>query len=461
MGARGQAVKKELLELWRLALPITVAQAGQSLMGAVDTAVAGRAGAEVLGAVGLANALFFATASFGMGMMMGIDPLISQAVGAGDPARARRVLWQGVWLAVATSVPLTLLLWLAPAVLPLLGIPQAVAAETEAYLLWRAPSMLPLLLYMTTRAYLQAVHVTAPLAWAVVAANVFNVPADILLLFGGGVLPAWAGPLRALPAMGAAGLALASTLGTLLQLAVLSRAVSRVAAPRVPRAPSRADVAVAARVGAPIGAHMLAEVGVFALAGLLAGRLGEASIAAHQVALTYGSLTFNVALGIGNAASVRVGWAVGARAPERARLAGWVAFGAGTAFMSLAGLVFLLFPGPLARLMAPDAPEVFALVVPLFVVCAAFQVSDGLQGVGAGVLRGAGETRFTFLANMVGHYALGLPVALLLGLHWGLGVRGIWWGLCLGLSAVALALVLRFRVLPLRPLEEHPPPAPT
>ncbi|MCI0573417.1 MAG: MATE family efflux transporter [Myxococcaceae bacterium] len=457
MQTRAERVRGEFGALVRLAVPIIIAQAGQSLLGVVDTAVAGRAGPVVLGAVGLANALFFATASFGMGMMMGVDPLVSQAVGAGDTARARRMLWQGVWLAVGTSALLGAVLLAIPGVLPLIGIGPEVSREATAYLLWRTPSMLPLLLYMVARAYLQASGRTRPLAWAVISANVFHMGAAVLLLFGGAGLPAWMGPLRWVPAMGAPGLALSTTLSVVLELAVLVWTIRRMPAPQVSRRPSSADVRTAMRVGAPIGAHMLAEVGVFALAGLLAGRLGEASIAAHQIAITYGSLTFNVALGIGHAGSVRVGWAVGARDAARARLSGWVAFASGVAVMSLSALVFFLAPGVLGQLMT-DAPDVLAVVTPLLVVCAAFQVSDGLQGVGAGVLRGAGETHFTFLANMVGHYGVGLPVALLLGLHLGWGVIGIWWGLCLGLSAVALALVLRFRkvsLAPLRPLEEQ------
>jgi MATE family multidrug resistance protein len=203
---------------------------------------------------------------------------------------------------------------------------------------------------------------------------------------------------------------------------------------------------------------MAAEVGVFALAGLLAGRLGPVPLAAHQIALTYGSFTFNAAVGIGNAGSVRVGWAVGARDPARARRSGLAAFGTGAAFMSLGAIAFLLFARPLARLMT-DQPEVVAAAAPLLAVAALFEVSDGVQGVGAGVLRGAGDTRFTFVANMVGHYLVGLPVAILLGMVLGGGVVGLWWGLCAGLTAVAVALVLRFWRLSRRaiaPVEARP-----
>jgi MATE family multidrug resistance protein len=169
-------------------------------------------------------------------------------------------------------------------------------------------------------------------------------------------------------------------------------------------------------------------------------------MAAHQVAIALASFSFNAAVGIGNAGSVRVGWAVGSRDTPAARRAGLVAFGTGAALMSTWGLAFLLFPGVFARLMSSD-PAVVAATTPLLRVAGIFQVSDGIQAVGAGVLRGAGDTRFTLWANLVGHWALGMPAALGLGLALGWGVTGLWWGLLIGLSAVALALFARFRLV--------------
>src|SRR5262249_50461660 len=175
----------------------------------------------------------------------------------------------------------------------------------------------------------------------------------------------------------------------------------------------------------------------------LAGRLGARSMAAHQVAIALASFTFCFAVGVGQAGSVRVGWAVGARDTPAARRSGLIAFGGGILIMSIAALCFWLIPGPMARLLT-DQDEVISLTIPLLAVWAVFRRSDGIQGVGAGVLRGAGATRFTFLANVVGHYAVGLPIAVILGLWLGQGVIGLWWGLCAGLTAVAIALLTRF-----------------
>lgn len=440
------AIRAEASALVRLAVPLAIAQGGQALMGVVDTAIVGRAGALALAGVGLGNVLYLAVAIFGMGVMHGIDPLVSQALGAGEPARARRLLWQGNWLALALAAALAVPFAVVPSLLVPLGIAPAVADAAGRYLLWRLPGLPFLLLYISARAYLQAHGTTRPMVIAIVAANLLNVPADLLLVFGGASLPAWAGPLRLVPALGAPGAALATSLCTAGQAAILALAVRGVRLPagaRVDRRPSARDGRAALAVGLPIGLHMGAEVGIFALVGFLAGRLGAIPVAAHQLAISIASLTFTVAVGFGEAGSVRVGRAVGGRDRVGARRSGLVALGCGAAFMTLSGVVFLLFPGAIARLMTDD-PVVAATALPLLRIAAIFQISDGVQAVGAGVLRGAGETRFTFAANVVGHWGLGFPAAIVLGFTAGLGVTGLWWGFVLGLTAVAASLLVRF-----------------
>jgi MATE family multidrug resistance protein len=424
-------------------VPLAVAQGGQSLMGIVDTAVVGRAGPLALAGVGLGNALFMALSVFGMGVMHGLDPLVSQALGAGDAKRARQLLWQGNWLAVALAAALALPFLVAPPLLRPLGIDAAVADEAGRYLLGRLPGLPFFFLYLSGRAYLQAIGATRPMVVAIVVANALNVPAVVLLVFGGGALPALAGPLRAVPAMGAAGAAIATSACTAVQLGVLALAVRRVPAGELSRAPVARDLRTAARVGLPIGLHMGAEVLSFALAGFVAGRLGALPLASHQLALSVVTLTFTVAVGFGNAGSVRVGWAVGARDRTSARRAGLVALGSGAAFMATTGVLLAAFPAAIARALTDD-PALVQAAVPLLRLAALFQISDGVQAVGAGVLRGAGETRFTFAANLVGHWALGVPAAVLLAFGAGLGVVGLWWGFVVGLTAVAASLLGRF-----------------
>lgn len=437
--------REELRELWKLALPIAIAQAGQSLMGFVDTAVVSRAGTHALAAVGLSTAVFFALSSFAIGLMMGVDPLVSQAFGARNATRARALLWQGSYLAILVGLVLAMPLMVVPRLLPHFGVEFAELPEVRDYLTWRALSLPLLLLFVTSRAYLQATGRPRALVVSTVLANLFNLGANIVFVFGGERLPAFLGPLRQVPALGVKGSALATLMACVVQWAIVAWAVrlTPIHGDKPSLRPVRADMLQALRVGVPIGLHIAAEVGVFSLAGVLARWLGPESMSAHQIAISFGSVSFAMALGIGNAGSVRVGWAVGARNTPLARRSGMTAFASGAGFMAVSALMYALLPRQLAALMGTPA-EVLPLVVPLMMVCAVFQISDGIQGVGAGVLRGAGETRFTFYANVVGHYLVGLPVALVLGFGLKLGVVGIWWGLCAGLTAVALALFWRF-----------------
>jgi MATE family multidrug resistance protein len=205
------------------------------------------------------------------------------------------------------------------------------------------------------------------------------------------------------------------------------------------------------RLGAPIGLQMLAEVGVFTIASIVMGRIGRTSLAAHQVALQLAGTTFMVPLGIGSAASVRVGQAIGRGDVPGTRRAGLVAIGTGAAFMLLCALLFVVAGEPLVRAFAKDAPVVRA-AVPLVAIAAFFQLSDGVQAVASGALRGAGDTRWPLVSNLVGHYAIGLPTSLALAFGLGWGAQGLWWGLSAGLTGVAVALLARFVVLTRRPV---------
>lgn len=417
-------------------------------MGLVDVAVLGRLGARELAGAGLANAVFFAFSVIGMGMVFGIDPLISQAVGAGDRLRARRIMWQGVWLALLIAAVLTVCLLAGAAALPLIGSRPELVSPARTYLLIRTLSIVPFLLFFVVRAYLQAHGITRPMVLSMIAANIVNVIADILLVFGGSVLPLWMGPVREwIPALGVAGAAIATVVCSIIQLLIVVAAVRAVPVPEtVDHRFSAREVARAASLGWPVALQMGAEVGIFALVALLASRLSTLDLAAHQLVIGLASFTFTVALGVAAAGSVRVGIGIGAGDGMATRFAGHVAFLAGFAFMGISALCFAFVPRPLIRLVT-DQVDVIGAALPLMLVAAVFQVSDGVQAVGAGVLRGAGDTKYAFGANIIGHWVVGLPVALFLGFRMNLGITGLWWGLCCGLTVVAILLFIRFEKL--------------
>lgn len=437
--------RRELRQLFVLALPLAAAQAGTQLMNVVDVAILGRVGARELGGAGLASAVFFAVAIAGIGMTYGIDPMISQALGAGDAVRARRLLWQGVWLALIVSAALTVPLLFAPKLLPLLRVKPDLIEPATAFLIVRTTGLAPMLLFYVVRGYLQALHITRPMVISMLVCNVVNFFGDLLFVFGGEGLPAWTGPMRAIPAFGAAGAAMVTVIATWIQLAIVAAAVRRVRV-EASRRWNAADMMQAMRVGLPIAIQLGAEIGVFAFVGMLAGRLGTFDLAAHQLVLGLASFTYTAALGVAAAGSVRVGLAVGARDRHGTRAAGFAAFTGGMLVMSCGALAFALFPRALARLLT-NQPGVIATAIPLFLVAAVFQLSDGIQAVGSGVLRGAGDTRFSFFANIVSHWLIGLPIALYLGFRREMGIVGLWWGLCVGLTLVAALLFVRFNRL--------------
>lgn len=431
----------ELGELLRLAAPLALAFGGNQLLSFVDTAMVGRLGATELAGVALGSGLFFAVSVLGVGAVLGMDPLVSQAIGAGEGARARAVVRAGMRLAAVVGLVLALLVGLTPPRLGLAGVEPGAQREAMALVLGRIPGLVPFLWVTAIRSYLQAVGMTRPILVAVVVANVANVVANGLLIFGDRALETVGLPAVGLPALGVLGAGLGSSVATIAQLAVTWWALGKATAP------GDGDTAVTARdvlrIGWPIGLTLLAEVGAFAGAGVLAGRIGPEAAAGHQVAITIASMSFCVSMGIASATTVRVGRAVGRGDAEGARRAGFAGIAASLAYMMACAVVLAVFAGPIARVLS-DRPEVLAAAVPLVQIAAFFQLSDGLQVTGAGALRGIGDTRFIQWANLFGHYLVGLPLAVWLAFHGGLAERGLWWGLSAGLTAVAVPLVWRF-----------------
>ncbi|MCZ7685465.1 MAG: MATE family efflux transporter [Sandaracinaceae bacterium] len=204
-------------------------------------------------------------------------------------------------------------------------------------------------------------------------------------------------------------------------------------------------------LGTPIGLTLFAEVASFAIVAVLMGNLGTRALSSHNVAIMLISTTFQLALALGAAGAVRVGHAVGREDVAGARRAGFTAIGAGALGMMAGAVAFLAAPRLLARILT-DEPAVIEAAVPLLAVAAAFQISDGVQAVAAGALRGAGDTLVPLLANLAGHYAIGIPVGAALAFGAGWGAVGLWWGLSAGLTAVALLLFVRFALLSRRPI---------
>jgi MATE family multidrug resistance protein len=430
--------RAEIRELLRLAAPVALAQVGMMSLGVVDTLMVGRVSSTDLAGVALGNVYFFAAAVFGMGTLFALDPVISQAVGAADDDGIARGLQRGVLMAVLLSGLALLLMLPAEAVLRALRQPTDVIPIAARYTWACMPGVLPFYLYVVQRQTLQAMGLLRAVLWAMFVANVGNVFFNWLFVFGG----------LGMPAMGGVGAGWASSLSrALMAVAILGFAWPRLHPyiwPVRPGTFARAPILRMFRVGAPAGIQFQLEFGAFGAAGILMGWVGTVAVAGHQIALNLASLTFMLPVGIAQAASVLVGRAVGAEDPGAARRAAGAGLLLSAGVMTGTAALFLTIPEGLARLYTPDQTVVL-LTAGLLPIAGLFQVSDGIQVVSAAVLRGVGDTRIPMLVNLLGFWAIGLPVGAWLCFSRGLGAQGVWWGLALGLTAVALLLARRVR----------------
>jgi MATE family multidrug resistance protein len=425
----------ELLPLLRIAGPVILAELGWMSMGIVDTIMVGPLGPAAIGAAGMGSSVFTAIAIFGMGLMLGLDTYVSQSYGAGDASACRRWLHTGVWLAILVAPLVMGLAWALWLTLDWWGLHPEIRPLVGSYLRVISFGAPPLLLYAACRRYLQGMHVVRPIMFALISANLVNAGANWVLIYGH----------LGMPALGVEGAAWATTVARIYMAAFLYIAIQRehrrrVDHPHVPWSPDMQRLRHLVRLGFPAASQVALEVGVFAAATALAGRLEPVSSGSHQIALNIASLAFMVPLGLASSSAVRVGHAVGAGDPRRAVRAGWTALATGGVLMAIIGVVLFVWPATLIAAFTTDR-RIVEIGVGLLAIAAAFQLFDGTQAVATGVLRGIGETRMPMIVNGIGHWVLGLPVGYALCFRFAWGVFGLWVGLSIGLVITAVVLV--------------------
>jgi MATE family multidrug resistance protein len=430
------ALRAELAPMLRVAVPVVLAELGWMSMGVVDTMMVGPLGPSAIAAAGIGTSLHTAFAIFGMGLLLGLDTLVSQAYGARRIDVCHRWLFHGVLLALLLTPPLLIVCGTLYFAIPSLGFHPEVAPRLRHYfgvILWSSPL---LLLYAAFRRYLQGVHHVTPIMIALVTANLVNAGANWAFIYGH----------LGFPAMGVSGSAWATVLARFYMAVLLFIAIIRTDHwRRRPRGDDTwtFDPAWLRRLtalGFPAASTVALEVGVFAAATALAGGLAPVAAASHQIALNIAALAFMVPLGLASAGAVRVGHAIGAGRPDRAAAAGWTAILLGVAFMVLAAISFLAVPRVLIGLFTKEE-AVLVLGSSLLLVAAVFQLFDGLQGVATGVLRGLGDTRTPMVTNLAAHWLFGLPVGYTLCFVIGYGVIGLWIGLSTGLILAGSVLL--------------------
>lgn len=454
----------------RLAWPLILANVAQTLMTTTDVMMLGRLGPRALAASALAVNLQFALVIFAMGVMIATAPMMARELGRNrfSVRETRRTLRQGLWSALLLSAPIWLVLWNARPVLLALGQDPQLAADAGLYLHALQWSVLPFLGCIVMRSFTAALDRPQ---WALaigLSGVALNVMLNWLLIFGH-----WG-----VPALGLVGSGIATSLAVTLMFAGFAALVSldrRFRRYRLFGRFWRADwprFLALWRLGLPIGATMAFEITLFNAAVFVMGRIGEAELAAHTIAIQIASLTFMAPLGLGQASTVRVGRADGAGDALGVTRAGWVGFGLAMAFMALTAALMLLAPRMLISAFidvdaAQDAPVV-ALAVAYLAMAGLFQFFDGAQALGASLLRGLHDARMPMIYAAIGYWGVGFPTALLLAFDTPLSGLGVWIGLALGLAVVSTLMMRRWswrRALGLgtargsRDAPDRPPPA--
>jgi MATE family multidrug resistance protein len=440
-----QAWTEELRASLSLAWPLILANLTQQVIQATDVLLMGRLGATQLAAATLALNLTFTFNLLMLGLITASSPMMATALGQRSNAvrDVRRTFRAGLWLLAFMLPPYWLVLWHIGPIMRAFGESAELATQGQSFLRAYMWCTAPWLVFQLLRNFVAALERPRIILWLSLAGIGLNALLSWSLIFGH----------FGLPALGLPGGGLGSTLTWLIMCAALVLVVAterrfrrfhllgnwwRFDAQR-----TRAMI----RLGWPIGVTMALEMGVFALAAYFMGWIGAPAVAAHAVALQLAALTFMVPLGLGQAATVRVGLALGRGDEAGIARAGWTAWLMGVGFMGAMALAMWSAPHRLVTLFLTDVPEnamVIALAVTFVKVAAAFQLVDGAQVIGAGMLRGLHDTRWPLLFALVGYWVVGLGIGAWLAFAADWKGVGIWIGLASGLASVAVLMLARW-----------------
>lgn len=442
--------RDEAVAMARLAGPIVLTQLGWVAMLTTDAAMIGQLGKVPLAGATLVLMTYFALYVFAFGVVMATATLASQAYGARRPRLVRRVIRQGLWATILIVAPGIALMAYTPEILTLLRQPPEAVALAGEYIDTLKWSLAPGIAFIVLRNFVSALNRPAFAMWVMLAGVPVNAALDYALIFGH----------FGLPRMELFGAGLATTSVSLFLFAILL-AVSLFVRPfrryNILGRFWRPDWDAFRRIfklGLPIAGIMLLEAGFFIAAVFLMGWISTATVAAHMIAIQIPHVTFMVPMGLSQAATVRVGHAVGRRDPDGAYRAGWTALAMSLAFMTLTSLVILAIPSSLAGIFLdesrPDSAAVLALATSFLLYAAIFQAADGVQAVAAGALRGLNDTTVPMLLAVLCYWVIGFGGASWLAFGAGLDGVGIWMGFAIALIAGAIVMTWRFRTLAAR-----------
>jgi MATE family multidrug resistance protein len=442
------AYTKEFKKNLTIALPVMLGQLGHVLVGLADNIMVGKLGAAPLAAVSLGNSLVFIALSIGVGFSFAITPLIAEADGANNIEKGRSYFQHGMIMCLTTGIALFLVLWLAKPVLFYLNQPDEVVQLAMPYLDIVAFSMIPLMVFQGFKQFGDGLSQTKYAMYATIGANVVNVLFNYLLIYGIWIFPR-------LELEGAALGTLISRFFMLFFLYYILRSKKKFATYFV-WAKKSLQKKVFKRLfnlGFPTALQMLFEVGVFTGSVFLAGTLGTDPQAANQVALNLASMTFMIAVGLGVTATIRVGNQKGKKAFKELRRIALSTFLLVFLIEAVFAIGFIVLKDWLPTFYI-DNTQVIYLASQLLIIAALFQLSDGLQVVILGALRGLQDVKIPTLFCFIAYWVIGFPICFYLGKEDVLGSMGIWIGLLVGLSASAVMLYFRFNYLSKKLIEK-------
>lgn len=431
--------KKHIASTFQLAYPVMIGQLGIIMMGVVDSLMVGKLGAAPLAAASLGNGMAFIILIIGIGLSYAVTPLVAISVGAGKFEDCGIYFRQALLVNSISSIIIAILIYFAADLLQYFDQPEDVQFQATSYMKIIGLSSIPLLLYQSYKQFIEGLSVMRPAMIITLIANIVNAFSNWLLIYGN-----LGFPRLELDGAGWATFISRLFMAVTMMLFVMNNSFFK-----------KYDVSFHYRsinwpvikkilsLGLPSGFQYFFEVGAFSFAVVMVGWLGTQQLAAHQIALNLASISFMVVLGISVAGSIRVGNAVGMKDIAETRRAGFTASLLGASVMSVAGFIFIVFRNYLPTLYVNDE-IVISYASSLLIIAALFQISDGTQAVGIGILRGLTDVKIPTAITFIAYWIVGLPVGYLFGFTFELGVQGVWIGLLLGLTTSAILLTLRF-----------------
>lgn len=432
--------KHHFKQTFWIAYPVVLSQLGHVMVGVFDNIMVGQLGKTPLAASSLANSVFYVFLTFGLGVSLAVTPFVAAADGEGKPKKAGRMLSHGLLVNTVFGVGLVLMLVLASPVLRWLDQPEEVVTLAIPYLWIIATSIFPFLIFQSFRQFAEGLSMTRQAMVITLLANALNILGNYLLIYG-----KWGFPAMGLNGAGWSTLFSRVVMAVAMAYYVLNNARFKAYLSGFQfKKWSKKIIRDLLNIGVPTGFQYIFEVGAFGAAAIMMGWFGTVPLAAHQIAINLASITYMMALGIGAAATVRVGNQWGKNDIQSLRDAGFMAYAMAIIFMSGGALLFTLGRYFLPSLYIDD-DTVIQVAASFMFIAALFQLSDGIQVVGTGVLRGISDAKIPTLICFFSYWVLALPLSYFLGHKMGYGPIGIWYGLFVGLSVAGVLLFIRFQ----------------